>query len=66
MLFVVNQDGSCMITDFHRHLNNGAFIAYCPSTSAELLAEWFAAVLQETWQCNLRYRSIIPISYVTL
>ena len=50
MLFIVNQDGSCMIVDSHRHLNNGAFIAYCPSTSGELLAEWFAAMLQETWQ----------------
>ena len=48
MLFIVNQDGSCMIVDSHRLLNNGAFIVHCPLTSAELLAEWFAAMLQKT------------------
>ena len=66
MLFIVKQDGLCMIVDSHKHLNDGTFIAYCPSTSTELLAEWFAAMLQETWQCNLRYCSIIPFSYFTL
>ena len=63
MLFLINQDGSCMIVDSHRHQNNGAVIAYCPSNSAKLLAKWLTTMLQETWQCTLRVCSVTPISY---
>lgn len=65
MLFVVNQDCSCIIVDSHRHKNNGAIIAYCLPNSAKMLAKWFATMLKETWQCTLRVCSVIPISYIT-
>jgi len=65
MLLIINQDGSCMIVDSHKHQNNGAVIAYCPSNSANSLAKWLTAMLQETWQCTLRVCSVTPISYIT-
>lgn len=65
LLFIINQDGSCMIVDSHKHQNKGALIAYCPSSSAKLLAKWLTTMLQETWQCTLRVCSVIPIYYIT-
>lgn len=65
MLFVVNQDSSCMIIDSHKHGNNGALIAFCPPKSSKMLVEWLQGMFQETWQSDLRVCSVIPISYVT-
>ena len=65
LLFIINEDGSCMIVDSHKHQNKGALIAYCPSNSAKLLAKLLTAMLQETWQCTLRVCSVTPISYIT-
>ena len=62
--FIANQDGSCMIVDSHRHGTRGAIIAYCPPKCAKMLAKWLEALLQQEWQCNLRFCSITPIFYV--
>ena len=65
MLLIVNEDGSCMIVDSHKHINHGAVIAYCPSNSVKMLAEWLRAMMQRTWQIDLRFRTLTPIFYVT-
>ena len=64
-MFIVNQDGSCMVVDSHRHGNMGAIISYCPPNYAKILAKWLEAVMQGTWQCNLRVCSVTPIFYST-
>ena len=65
MLLIVNEDGSCMIVDSHKHINHGAVIAYCPSNSVKMLAKWLRAMMQRTWQIDLRFCSVTPIFYVT-
>lgn len=64
-MFIVNQDGSCMVVDSHRHGNMGAIISYCPPNYAKKLAKWLEAMMQGTWQCNLQVCSVTPIFYST-
>ena len=64
MLLIVNEDSSCMIVDSHKHINHGAVIAYCPSNSVKMLAKWLRAMMQITWQIDLRFCSVTPIFYV--
>ena len=65
MLFAFNQDSSSMIIDSHKHGTNGALIAFCPPKSSKMLVQWLQGMLRETWQCDLRVCSVVPISYVT-
>ena len=64
VLFIANQDGSCMVVDSHKHGNMGAMISYCPPNCPKMLAKWLGAVIQGTWQCNLRVCSVTPIFYI--
>ena len=61
MLLIVNEDDSCMIVDSHKHINHGAVIAYCPSNSVKMLAKWLRAMMQRTWQIDLRFCSVTPV-----
>ncbi len=63
-LFIVNQDGSSMIVDSHRHGTVGAVIAHCPPNSVKILAKWLEAMLLREWQCDLRICSVTPIFYI--
>ena len=47
-MFIVNQDGSCMVVDSHRHGNMGAIISYCSPNYAKILAKWLEVVMQGT------------------